>query len=530
MSKKNFKVLFLYPNDRHVSIVPTGIAILSSLLKRENFSVDLFDTSLYPIEGLDHDEVREKNLSVRKVKDSDKIKLKDSEKFTDFFEKVASFKPNIIAAHVTDSYVTQTIELLKSVKQFDFLTVWGGAFASYAPERAINYQEVDVICTGEGENAFLTLCKRLSEKKDIIDIPGLWIKKEEKITKNPLGKLVAVKDLPPQDFDIFEEKRLHVMMRGKMFKMLPVETYRGCPYKCTFCCSPTAVEMYKDKDSGPNQIFYRMYSAKKIKEDLAYYVERYNPEFFFFTADTFLSISKKELQEFCDIYSKIKLPFLIQSRPETISDYNIKKLKEVGLSRFAVGVEHGNEKYRANMIKRHYSNYNLLKSLKILADNKISFSVNAIVGFPDETYDLAMDTVELCRQIEGWDDCKTSIFQPYYGSTLREYCIKKGYIQKDLLCTDYTDVSLMNMPMFSKEEISGLYRTFILYMRLPKDRWPEIKVAEKFIPEGNKMFEKLTTEVSIEMDKMPDLMKISDAPLVELEKANTSDSSNPPVY
>ena len=44
------------------------------------------------------------------------------------------------------------------------------------------------------------------------------------------------------------------------------------------------------------------------------------------------------------------------------------------------------------------------------------------------------------------------------------------------------------------------------------------------------MFEKLTTEVSIEMDKMPDLMKISDAPLVELEKANTSDSSNPPVY
>ena len=62
----------------------------------------------------------------------------------------------------------------------------------------------------------------------------------------------------------------------------------------------------------------------------------------------------------------------------------------------------------------------------------------------------------------------------------------------------------MNMPMFPKEEISGLYRTFVLYMRLPKDRWPEIKVAEKFTPEGNKMFEKLTAEVAIEMDKMPD--------------------------
>ena len=84
--------------------------------------------------------------------------------------------------------------------------------------------------------------------------------------------------------------------------------------------------------------------------------------------------------------------------------------------------------------------------------------------------------------------------------------------------------------MFSKEEISGLYRAFILYMRLPKDRWPEIKLAEKFTPEGHKMFEQLTAEVSIEMDKMPDLMKISDAPLAELNKADTSDSGNPLGY
>ena len=36
------------------------------------------------------------------------------------------------------------------------------------------------------------------------------------------------------------------------------------------------------------------------------HVERYNPEYIYFTADTFLSVSKKELDEFCDIYSKFK--------------------------------------------------------------------------------------------------------------------------------------------------------------------------------------------------------------------------------
>jgi len=521
MSEKDFKVLFLYPNERHVSIVPPSLAILSGILKRENFSVDLFDTSLYPTEGLDSDEIREENLSVRKIKKGKKFQLERTNKFTDFFEKVTSYKPDVIAATVTDSTILLAIKLLKSVKQFNHLTILGGPFAGFAPNKSINYPEVDIVCLGEGETAFPTLCKRLREKKDYSDIPGLMIKtKEGKIIKNPLGKLVDIKHLPPLDFDIFDERRLNVGMRGKMYKMLPVETHRGCPYKCTFCGSPNDVEKYKNSEL--KQIFYRVFSLKKIQEDLRHYVKKYKPEYIYFTADTFLSISKKELDEFCDIYKEFKLPFFCESRPETLSDYKVKRLKEVGLDRFAVGIEHGNEKYRANMLKRHYTNESLIKSLKHLSNNNVSFSVNAIIGFPDETYDLAMDTVELCRQIEGWDDCKSSIFQPYYGAALRDYCVKKGYISDDLICLDNTEESLLTMPMFSKAEISGLYRTFVLYLRLPKERWPEIKIAERFTLEGNKTFERLKQEVAVAMDKMPDLSG-PDTPLAQIDKSFSSD-------
>jgi len=69
-------------------------------------------------------------------------------------------------------------------------------------------------------------------------------------------------------------------------------------------------------------------------------------------------------------------------------------------------------------------------------------------------------------------------------------------------------------------EIAGLYRTFVLYLRLPKERWSEIKVAENFTPEGNKMFEKLRKEVALEMDKMPDLSG-PDTPLAHLERVRT---------
>ena len=47
----------------------------------------------------------------------------------------------------------------------------------------------------------------IKRKKDISDIPGLWIKKDGKIIKNPLGKLVEIKHLPPLDFDIFDDTK-----------------------------------------------------------------------------------------------------------------------------------------------------------------------------------------------------------------------------------------------------------------------------------------------------------------------------------
>jgi len=131
--KEQYKVLFLYPNERHVSIVPPGIAILSAILKRENFEVDLFDTSLYPTEGLDGDESREKNLGVREVKEG-KTKLKQTNKFEDFFNKVSSFKPDMIATTVTDSTFEHGIKLLNSVKKLNFVSVLGGPFAKGAPD------------------------------------------------------------------------------------------------------------------------------------------------------------------------------------------------------------------------------------------------------------------------------------------------------------------------------------------------------------------------------------------------------------
>lgn len=492
----NLRVLLLYPNHRSISLVPPSMALFASLLKAKGIKVELFDTSFYKVtdEELDSDRIREKNLTVRAVTDDSLvIPYKYSDVYEDFNQKIEEYRPHLVLTTVTDSTFDFGIQLLRKVRSHNFISVFGGVFPTFASEVAIKYPEIDIVCVGEGEYAIIDLCSRVSKGESYLDIPNLWIKtKGGSIFKNKLRPPTNVDELPPLDFSIFDEKRLYRMMGGKVYKMLPVETHRGCPYMCTYCGSPTQRQFYLDQT---NSCFYREKSLEKVKETLHYDVKRWKPGYIFFWADTFLAYTEEKIEEFCRFYSDIQIPFYVQARPETITDYKLKKLKEVGLDRVGVGIEHGNEDYRNKVLKRYYKNSQAVASLEIIRKNGVRFSLNNIIGLPEETPELAMDTVELNRQIKGFDDASCSIFQPYYGTSLRELCVQKGYIKPGLICPHNASGSLLNMPQFPKERIASLARTFILYVRLPKERWNEVKIAESFTPEGNAMFKQLSREV-----------------------------------
>ena len=66
------------------------------------------------------------------------------------------------------------------------------------------------------------------------------------------------------------------------------------------------------------------------------------------------------------MYSDIKLPFWCQTRIETIEEDKFKQMQEVGLDRVTFGLEHGNEKFRAEVVKREYSNEDAIKKIKIV--------------------------------------------------------------------------------------------------------------------------------------------------------------------
>ncbi|MHA2055409.1 MAG: radical SAM protein, partial [Candidatus Hodarchaeales archaeon] len=146
--------------------------------------------------------------------------------------------------------------------------------------------------------------------------------------------------------------------------------------------------------------------------------------------------------------------------------------------------------FRKKVLNRRYSNELMLKAFKIVEKYKIQYTVNNIIGFPDETRDLIFDTIEVNRQINP-ATMNVYMFTPYKGTYLYKYCVEKGYLDEKDEVHQLLDGARLKMNSISYEELKGLQRTFPLYAKFPESEWDKIKSAEKFDEWGNKTFEEL---------------------------------------
>ena len=485
-SNKKAKVLFVYPNEREMSTIPPAIALLSQLLKEKGHNTDVFDTTFYEFDDdiayEDGDKGQEDSLQVRPVTtnpDDDNLhftKLK-SDPGEDLRKKILEYKPDLLAVSCSETTFMRGLKLISVTKDLGVKNIFGGVFPTFAPHLVMKNKDVDMLCVGEGENALVDLVENLCAGKDFSNVRNLWVRqKDGTIKKNSITKPVDMDKLPPvTDIGIFGEKRFYRPMGGKIRRLLPVETHRGCPYTCSFCNSPSQNRLYQN--SGK---FFRKKSMKLIKQEIESHVKKWKVEYIYFWADTFLAWSNKEFDEFIEMYKDIKLPFWCQTRIETISEYKFKKLKEVGLHRITFGMEHGNEEFRRKVVKRNYSNKLAIELMKIPEHLDITFSVNNIIGFPGETRELAFDTIELNRHFKS-DDTSCSVLIPFHGTEIRTLAEEQGLITKDSILTigNSAEAGVLDMPQWPKEEVAKLRNTFAMYVKFPKDRWPEIKKAEE---------------------------------------------------
>ncbi|MFH1309103.1 MAG: radical SAM protein [Candidatus Omnitrophota bacterium] len=488
MSNKKFKVLFIYPNTMMATLVPIHLSLLSACLKEKSFEVDLFDTTYYKTEEVNFEQKKVELLQIKPFNLNDKgIGFKQTDIYEDLVKKVAEYKPDLIGITIVEDTYDLSRALLESIKSFDVPVIAGGVFVTFSPEEVISNENVDMVCVGEGEEALVELCEKMSNGQDYTDVQNLWIKEDDKIIKNSLRTLTDINKLPVIDYDIFGRERLYRPMFGKVFTMIHVELDRGCPYDCTYCEAPHLRKLFQESGCG---IYYRKKNIDTVMREMKFLADKYSPDYVNFNSETFLAKPVSELKKFAERYKEINIPFWCQTRPETVTEEKIKILKDMNCDSLQFGIEHGNEKFRANILRRYSSNEKVVNALKIVEKYKIPYTVNNIIGFPDETRELVFDTINVNREINP-RTMNCYLFTPYKGTVLYKQCVEKGYLGKFAKVHQLLDSVKLNMDSISYDELKGLQRTFSLYVRLPKTEWDKIRIAEKFDEEGNRMFKQL---------------------------------------
>lgn len=451
------KILFVYPNKEAYPIIPIGISLLSGILKHHGHEADLFDVTFMLSERYDND-ARERIGLVKKVDvasfwgKGENVDIYDA-----FRKKIEEFNPDLIAFSIVENNYFFAKSLFKVAKDASTAAIIvGGLFPTTVPRFFIKDDLVDYICVGEGERAMLELANRIDKKEDPSDIPNLIVKRKGEIRINPLGEYYDWAPFIIQDWEIFDGRHLMKPFVGKMYKTGFFELSRGCPFGCSYCINKFSQKLFKKLGR-----YNREKPIKLLVKEIEHLKEKHNLELVFFNDENFLTMREERLREFCNEYKKINLPFFIATRADSLLDeFKLEMLKDAGVITIGIGVESGNEELRTKLLRKRISNQVYEKAFANCHKYGIRTTANVMIGLPFETYDNILESANFCKKLQA-RSVSLSIFAPYYGTELRDTCVKNGFMEDRL----YKDISVLNhsiltMPQISRNRIEQLYYEF----------------------------------------------------------------------
>ena len=470
------KVLFIYPRDNAIGQIPIGLSLLCACLRRAGHNVKVFDTTFFHQRDLRKTYealgiLKKADLETHGVFYSDE----DSEKA--LLKAAQEFSPDLIGLSAVTYSFHSGIRLIKKLRREGIKTpvIVGGTHASVAPEEVIGNEYVDMVCVGEGEDAMVELCSLLEGGHEPIRVRNIWYKdKNGHIYRNPVRSLVNLDTLPPPEWSYFSDMHFPKPFVGKIYRTGHIEISRGCPYRCTYCVNAYLQDLYGGKGR-----YHREKSIETIIRQLSFLKKKYKLEMIRFWDETFLFMDDERLAELSDIYKKeINLPFMVSTRPETISGKNVKLLKEMGVVAISIGIESGSERIRKEILNRKVSNKKIIEAFRTVKEAGIRVTAFNMVGIPTETRADIFKTVYLNRKVRP-DTSTANFLYPYPGTAIRSFCLERSFLSEPVPPADHNLKSVLCLPGIRKDKLAGLQRMFGFYTHLPRVFFPLIRLCEK---------------------------------------------------
>jgi radical SAM superfamily enzyme YgiQ (UPF0313 family) len=301
---------------------------------------------------------------------------------------------DVVAITSMTPQVYSALEVAKMAKEQGCTTIIGGYHPTLVPDFVAKHDYVDFTVRGEGEHTFKEIIDFIDGNKNnvsIKDIDGIsYLDKDGKVIHN------KERQLEP-NLDNFPMPRRE-LLKGKLYTYLgtttrQVETSRGCPHNCKFCC---IIKMWRNTDKRTT---YRTKSISRIMREVYDVYNRENPDFIFFCEDNF-TINVKRTNKILDTIIKSginnKMHFSCQSRVDTLyrNPDLIEKLYKANFRQVFLGIESVHQQSLDAMNKKNTTPAMVKQVVKSLRDKGISIFGGVIIGFPGETKRMVRQNIQ----------------------------------------------------------------------------------------------------------------------------------------
>jgi len=340
-------------------------------------------------------------------------------------EATVEFNPEIIGIsvrNIDDQNMENPRFLLEAVKDVvancrklsKATIILGGAGYSIFPQATLDFLEADIGVQGEGERAFLTLLERLHDKKDLSEIPGIYLPGQTSRSESGYIKSLSDIALPLPDVHLSTPSTLK-----DQEILIPFQSRRGCPLDCSYCSSAT-IEGRIIRKNDP----------KKVAEAISKYAE-VGLDHFFFVDNTF-NLPNSYAKTLCEqlISSKLKITWRCILYPWKVDDELVEKMAKAGCKEVSLGFESGSEKILTKMNKK-YSPADvrqISERLKKFGIRRMGF---LLFGGPGETKQTAHESLVFADSLD-LEAMKITIGIRIYPQTaLAQTAIEEGLIKAD---------------------------------------------------------------------------------------------------
>jgi radical SAM superfamily enzyme YgiQ (UPF0313 family) len=287
--------------------------------------------------------------------------------------------------------------------------VLGGAGYSIFPGSVLTYLEADMGIEGEGEIAFPVLLSRLVKGQDVTEIPGLYIRGSSPQHSKALSKRLDDLSLPAPGI-------LSASASKNREPWIPVQTRRGCVFKCSYCSSP-----------GIEGAILRERSPGLVATWLEKWVKAGYRNFFF--VDNTFNLPLAYAKEICRriLERELEMHWRCIIYPKDVDEELVALMAAAGCRQISLGFESGSEQMLRNLGKQ-FSREDIRTTSALFAEHRIERMGFLLLGGPGETKETVEESLAFADSLK-LDSLRLSVgVRIYPGTPLAGLAKKQGVL------------------------------------------------------------------------------------------------------